>query len=302
MGILSASQINSFLSAAFNIDVCIRTDCFLSCIGLIILIVKDSLFFEEIVSFIPKNNKLLLNFVIFAFVEWSKKNKLIAFGAVFALILFFWILSEVRHYRWVHGVIENHPVRIYDVNYLKEFNDLNQAQLDIAQVVGVPPVANRDEAGRMKKKLVEIEDNDVYVIDNLTHSIPFLTPAAAELLQRIGRNFQDSLSSKGLNPNKMIVTSVLRTQDDVARLRKSGNINAAEKSTHCHATTFDIAYARFQAVPDLKGRPYEPVPPEQLKAVLGQVLRDLRKEGLCYVKYEKKQACFHITSRKLKSY
>ena len=230
--------------------------------------------------------------------QLTRNRILIAAGAVIALVLFFWIRSEIRHYRWVHGIIENHPVRVYDVNYLKEFNDLNQAQLDIAEVVGVPSVADREEAERMKKKLVEIKDSDFYVIDNLTHSIPFLTRPAADLLLRIGENFRDSLASKGLNPNKFIITSVLRTREDVDRLRQSGNINAAEKSTHCHATTFDIAYARFKAVPDLKGRPYEPVPPEQLKAVLGQVLKDLRREGLCYVKYEKKQACFHITSRK----
>ena len=230
--------------------------------------------------------------------QWTRNRILIAAGALAALILFFWIRSEIKHYKWVHGVIENHPVRVYDVNYLREFNDLNQTQLDIAQVVGVPPVADRKEAERMKKKLVEIGDNDYYVIDDLTHSIPFLTRPAADLLLRIGEAFRDSLASKGLNPNKFIITSILRTQEDIGKLRQSGNINAAEKSTHCHATTFDIAYARFKAVPDLKGRPYEPVPPEQLKAVLGQVLRDLRKEGLCYVKYEKKQACFHITSRK----
>ena len=34
-----------------------------------------------------------------------------------------------------------------------------------------------------------------------------------------------------------------------------------------------------------------------LKAVLGEVLRDLKKQGRCYVKHEVKQACFHITAR-----
>jgi hypothetical protein len=34
-----------------------------------------------------------------------------------------------------------------------------------------------------------------------------------------------------------------------------------------------------------------------LKAVLAEVLRDLKKSGRCYVKHEVKQACFHITAR-----
>ncbi len=32
--------------------------------------------------------------------------------------------------------------------------------------------------------------------------------------------------------------------------------------------------------------------------ILGKVLSELRNEGRCYIKYERKQRCFHITSRK----
>jgi hypothetical protein len=31
--------------------------------------------------------------------------------------------------------------------------------------------------------------------------------------------------------------------------------------------------------------------------VLSEVLRDLREQGLCYVKYERKQGCFQLTCR-----
>ena len=95
------------------------------------------------------------------------------------------------------------------MNFDKEFHDLNEKQLALAQAIGVPPVKDRDEAERMKGRLVEIKDNDLYSVGDLSHSIPFLIPSAAELLDRIGRNFQDSLASKGLNPNKLFVSSVL---------------------------------------------------------------------------------------------
>ena len=36
---------------------------------------------------------------------------------------------------------------------------------------------------------------------------------------------------------------------------------------------------------------------DTLKMVLSEVLRDLKKNGRCYVKYELKQGCFHITTR-----
>ena len=220
---------------------------------------------------------------------------LLAVGAL--LWGFFSLRDHIREKRWLAlGPIENHPVRVYDVKFAKEFNDLNDVQLAVAQAIGVPPVADREAAEELKAKLVKIEDTDTYVVDSLTHSIPYLIPSAKELLDRIGRNFQDSLAAKGLNPNKLVVTSVLRTEADVARLRKGGNINASENSTHRYGTTFDLSYWRYVKVPEFRGRPYEDVPPEYLRAVLSQVLKDLHDEkGVCYVKYEKKQNCFHIT-------
>lgn len=219
-------------------------------------------------------------------------------GLALLLWCFFSVRSCVRERQWLAlGTIENHPKRIYDVKFAREFNDLNDVQMKVAQAIGVPPVADREAARQLTSSLVELTETESYVIDSLTHSIPFLIPSAKELLDRIGANFLDSLSSKGLNPNKLVVTSVLRTEDDVARLRRR-NQNASENSTHRYGTTFDLSYWRYVKVPDLKGRPYEDVPPEWLRAVLSQVLKDLHDEGACYVKYERQQNCFHITVRR----
>lgn len=223
-------------------------------------------------------------------------------GAVVAAGLFLYVYfsakSCVEERRWLaQGPIENHPVRIWDVKFAKEFNDLNDTQLTVAQAIGVPPVKNREEAEKLKTKLVKLEATDTYVIDSLTHSIPYLIPSAKELLDDIGRVFQDSLSAKGLNPYKLVITSVLRTEEDVAALSKR-NVNASENSTHRYGTTFDLSYWRYVKIPDLRGRPYEDVPPEYLRATLSQVLKDFHDQGnRCFVKYEKKQNCFHITVR-----
>ena len=216
-----------------------------------------------------------------------------------ALYVFFSARSCVRERKWLAlGPIENHPVRIYDVKFAQEFNDLNETQLRVAQAIGVPPVADRQEAERLKARLVELADTDTYAIDSLTHSIPYLIPSAKELLDDIGSAFQDSLASKGLNPYKLVVTSALRTKEDVAALSK-GNINAAENSTHCYGTTFDLGYWRYVKIPDLRGRPYEDVQPEYLRAVLSQVLKDIHDQGdRCFIKYERQQNCFHITVRR----
>ena len=124
-----------------------------------------------------------------------------------------------------------------------------------------------------------------------------MTDGAAELLDMIGKNFLDSLESKGLNPNKIVVTSVLRTLEDIEKLQKSGNPNAVSNSAHCYATTFDIAYTNYDKSWFKNFRFCESVETETLKKVLGEVLRDLRKQKKCYVKYEVKQRCFHITTR-----
>lgn len=198
------------------------------------------------------------------------------------------------------GPIRNEPVRsrIYDVNFAREFNDMNDIQLKVAQAVGVPPIADREAAEHMKSRLVKLEDTDTYVVDSLTHSIPYLIPSAKELLDLIGKNFQDSLAAKGLNPNKLIVTSVLRTEADVAKLRRR-NLNASENSTHRYGTTFDLSYWNYVKIPENRGRPYEDVPQAFLRATLSQVLKDIHDQpGTCYIKFERRQSCFHITVRK----
>ena len=182
------------------------------------------------------------------------------------------------------------------VSYKRSFPDLNDKHLEVAKAVGIRPLEDREEAESMKEKLTHITDNEFYVVDSLTHSIPYLVPRASALLDTIGSNFLDSLAAKGLNPNQVIVTSVLRTQSDVKRLRRR-NGNASANSAHCFGATFDVSWKRFKKVEGEDGRPLQDVGSDTLKLVLSEVLRDLRQAEKCYIKYELKQGCFHITAR-----
>lgn len=196
-----------------------------------------------------------------------------------------------------HSLKLNEPRNIKGVvNYRSMFGDLNATQLKAARAFGVAPLASREEAERMKSKLVMIAGNDWYAVDSLTHSIPYLVPRASDLLDTIGANFLDSLAAKGLNPNRILVTSVLRTGEDVKRLRRR-NVNASKNSCHAYGTTFDVSWRRFVKVEDEDGRPLQDVGADTLKMVLAEVLRDVRRADKCYVKYELKQGCFHITVR-----
>ena len=193
--------------------------------------------------------------------------------------------------------IKNKHVEIKELDYATLYNDQNGVQLKSARKFGIKQtLKNRDAADDVKDSLVHIRNNNHYSIAKLTHSIPYLTNGATELLDMIGKNFLDSLESKGLNPNRIIVTSVLRTQEDIVKLQRA-NPNSVKNSAHCYATTFDITYARYDKIKFKNFRRCESVEKETLKKVLGEVLRDLRKQNKCYVKYEVKQRCFHITTR-----
>lgn len=189
-----------------------------------------------------------------------------------------------------------HPIRgvhSYDVC----FPDLQEVQIVAAKRNGVEPPRNREDAEARSNELVYVGASPFYGIDgNMTNSIPFLVPRAALLLQKIGRNFQDSLYVKGLPLHKFIVTSVLRSEEDVTKLSAT-NGNVSTQSCHRFGTTFDICYTRYVRIQNPEEPRLAPVRDDTLKWVLSEVLRDLRADSLCYIKHEVKQSCFHITVR-----
>lgn len=188
--------------------------------------------------------------------------------------------------------------RIYSVPHFgNTFPDANDVQLASAKKMGVKPVADRHAAENMKKDLVYIASNPFFHVDRLKSSIPYLVPEASVLLQDIGRNFFDSLQVKGIPLHKIIVTSVLRSKADIEKLR-GHNANATENSCHLYGTTFDVCYNRYKTVQDPDGPARRQVRNDSLKWVLSEVLNDMRKNSRCWVKYEVKQGCFHITVRK----
>ena len=194
------------------------------------------------------------------------------------------------------GRVRWHPVRSVP-SYAKCFPDVQDVQIVAARQWGIRPVESRDEMECRRKELVYIGASPFYQLDKrMTHSVPYLVPRAADLLQTIARNYLDSLYVKGIPLHRCVVTSILRTEDDVARLQRS-NKNATDQSCHLFGTTFDISYINFSTVSPPGGPARRAVRDDTLKWVLSEVLRDLREQGRCYVKYEVRQSCFHITVR-----
>lgn len=191
------------------------------------------------------------------------------------------------------GTYSNARIHVnYFGSFREVFNDSNKYQYVYAEKLGIDPIVSVKNSYFTKRPLIKIESNKFYHVDKLTHSLPFLVPEAAKLLEDIGKNFIDSLARRGADGYRIKVTSLLRTPSTVKRLRRV-NVNASDSSAHQFGTTFDISYNHFFCLDSTRT-----INGNDLKGVLGEVLLDLRKQERCLVKYEYKTACFHITATK----
>lgn len=187
------------------------------------------------------------------------------------------------------------PRSIGDYNH--EFNDLVDLHLQAAIAKGVEPMNLRADTNKYVKdnELIRLPAQiELFRVDDLKHSIPYLVPQAARLLVIIAKDFRDSLTRKDLPLYRIVITSVTRTAEDLDVLVKR-NGNAIQGSAHSYGTTFDISWKRFDKRPSHDST--QDVSVDRLKFILGQTLFNLKNRELCYVKHERKQACFHITVR-----
>lgn len=174
----------------------------------------------------------------------------------------------------------------------KEFNDSNHTHLAAARQLGFTPIKTSVDILNINRPIVRVESCQDFFVEPPTHSFPYLVAEASDLLHEIGQRFNDSLQARGGGSYRIKVTSLLRTPATVKRLSRV-NRNATSESTHTYGTTFDISYSKF--ICDNENDTHRTF--EDLKNLLGEILHDMRNENRCYVKYEVKQSCFHITVR-----
>ena len=195
----------------------------------------------------------------------------------------------------------------------------NDQHVARARALGVRP-GSEAELERLldEGRLVRLADSTAHwVVRELDHSRPFVTPDVVALLTEIGERFQAELAAMGLPPYRLEVSSALRTAEAQADLRAS-NANAARgTSAHEFGTTVDVAYESFAA-------PTEPVvafdtdaapwlaphlrriadtaleraaaqKSRELQAILGRLLREIQSEGKVLVTLEERQPVYHMT-------
>ena len=176
--------------------------------------------------------------------------------------------------------------------YREVFNDSNYVHWSEAAIVGIEPITDTRGHWQMRRPLEKIASCEDFYVEPMRYSAPYLVPKAACLLHDIGRRFRDTLKARGGGDYRVKVTSVLRTPSTVKRLRRV-NRNSIDSSAHLLGTTFDISYARF-VCDNPRGMCHTA---DDLKGILAEVLWTMREEGRCYVKFEAKQPCFHISCR-----
>ena len=198
---------------------------------------------------------------------------------------------------------------------------LNDAHVAAARRNGVGPVRDSAHVAALvgAGDLVRLPDSTRWwVLRDLNSSLPYVTPGTRAALEDIGRRFHARLDERGLPPFRLDVTSVLRTGQQQAALRRR-NANAAETtSSHQFGTTLDVAYLSFAAPETLDHASLTPPPPRELtsplrrdlttwldtlatrraphlEGELGFVLQQLQRDGVVLPLRERSQPVFHIT-------
>ena len=141
-------------------------------------------------------------------------------------------------------------------------------------------------------KLVEIKNDNGFVVGEMSHSYPYLTKDARNLLVQIVIRFQEKISATRLKGSRFKITSMTRTTDKLKSLREI-NSNTSANSPHLYGNAFDIAYLRFST----RKLFLTYCDKNFLKEALAEVIWELREEKKCWATYEVKQSCFHVVAR-----
>lgn len=191
--------------------------------------------------------------------------------------------------------------------------DVNDPQVARARQLGIRRGADA-EAMVKADKLVRLPDTTQHwIVRELDYSSPYVTPSAEAMLVEIAERFHTRLDSLRVPRFRLDITSVLRTPQDQAKLRRRNSNAANQESAHEFGTTVDVAYRRY-APPEIELDTLHPQlqgPARQLldslmeetarergaelQAVLGRVIAEMRSEGKLLVMMERSQTVFHMT-------
>jgi len=196
---------------------------------------------------------------------------------------------------------------------------LNDAHVSRARSLGVRP-ANQAQIESLvaEGRLVLLEPStEHWIVRPRAQRRAYVTPDVPPLLVEIAERFQARLAELDIPPYRLEITSVLRTAEEQAELRRRNPNAAAGVSSHEFGTTLDIAYESFappfelptglladgpagmrdelEQVAALALETVGARKSREMQAFLGHVLIELQAAGDVLVILERLQPVYHIT-------
>ena len=199
-------------------------------------------------------------------------------GYFFRHKIYRYIQSSYRSYRNNYGLTDNCP------NCASYFPDVVAVMDRAYRKERLKPQNSLTDLERLYRSgvLVKIPSDKRYIVDDMTHSVPYILPAVIPFLAELANEYERELQEKKLPIVPFIIISATRSIESAKQLNEENEI-AREKSHHLYGKTLDISYKRF-------GNKYA----QQICLI--EALHTLRQRGSCYVKFERKGS-LHLTAR-----
>jgi hypothetical protein len=200
------------------------------------------------------------------------------------------------------------PLTAREVARLRQ--DVNAEQVATARRLGIRAGGRAQiDALAREGRLVPLGDSTAFwVLRDMDHSVPLVTPDTRGMLMELGRRFHARLDRLGIPRYRMKVTSALRTDETQADLRKTNAYAARTVSAHEFGTTVDVSHERFAVPADPRpagsaalGREREMLEEvgkehaKVLQAELGRAIAEMRDRHALHVMMENMQPVYHMT-------
>ena len=138
--------------------------------------------------------------------------------------------------------------------------------------------------------LFYLEDGEFYRKKKMSHSYPYLTKEAIDLIKELSERFQVNLQKKGQENYSLLITSALRTEESQKKLRRRNRNATKDTTSHLFGASFDVSYWDFYRNSDGEICRYK-----NLQKILTNTIKEMRNEKKCLVIKETGHYCFHIT-------
>ncbi len=152
------------------------------------------------------------------------------------------------------------------------------------ELIGKPFSSNKEVLNAYSRGILKkVSGSKGVLVDDLTHSLPYLHPFAETALKEIGKKFHSKT-----NGNRIVINSLTRSVEGQRLLTKTNSNASPNTSSHSYAVSFDIAYSKFN-----RNLQYDHASHQALETIL----KEFQAKGRIYVIREKQSACYHVTVR-----